>query len=183
MSCAFTAAIMLAAPKKTSPFLASANPSFLWNEIVRWSFEACILRRQGQESKVTELLQERLPSLIRAWSARSGLTAIACKERLRGLFGRVQESVELGFLQQRLIVDEICTRMAFQPVAARLPRATGSVGLRRQVPFGNIPDMLDALAEAEFEAMGEAVLPVRRAVLPPEDLFVEEPAAQVALSA
>jgi hypothetical protein len=174
---------MLAAPKKPSAFLASANPSFLWNEIVRWSFEACILRRQGQESKVTELLQERLPSLIRAWSTRSGLSAAACQQRLRGLFGRVQESVELGFLQQRLIVDEICTRMAFQPVQNRLPRATGSVGLRRQVPFGNIPDMLDALAEAEYEAAGEAVLPVRRAVIPPQELFAEEPDAQVALIA
>jgi hypothetical protein len=174
---------MLAAPKKTSAFLASASPNFLWNEIVRWSFEACILRREGQESKVTELLKERLPSLIRAWSARSGLSSEACKERLRGLFGRVQESVELGFLQRRLIVDEICTRMAFQPSGAHLPQATGPVGLRREVPFGNIPDMLDALAEAEFEMKGEAVLPVRRAVTLPQDLFAGETTAQVALSA
>ena len=43
--------------------------------------------------------------------------------------------------------------------------------------------MLDALAEAEFEAMGEAVLPLRRAVTPSPELFAGEPDAQVALSA
>ena len=168
---------------KTSAFLASASPSFLWNEIVRWSYEACILRREGQEGRVKELLQERLPALIRAWSERSGLAPDANRMRLRGLFARIQESVELGFIQRRLIVDEICARMSHQPAKTRLPQASGPVGLRRRVPFGNIPDMLDALAQAEFESMGEAVLPVRRALTPPQNLFAREPAAQVALSA
>jgi hypothetical protein len=174
---------MLAAPKKTSAFLASASPSYLWNEIVRWSFEACILRREGQEARVTELLQDHLPSLIRAWSMRSGLSPQACKDRLRGLFGRVQESVELSFLQRRVIVDEICSRMAFQSSGARLPKATGAVGLHRRVSFDNVPDMLDALAEAEFEMKGEAVLPMRHAVMPQQETFAGESAAQVALSA
>jgi len=185
MSCAFTHPLM-SAPAKTSASLQSSNPRFLWNEIVRWSFEACILRKEGREERVTDLLQERLPSLIRAWSSRCGLPSAACKERLRSLFTRIQENVEIGFVQRRLIVEEICARFS-RPSArgesGHLPVVPGSIGLRRRVPIDNIPDMLDALAEAEFEAMGEAVLPLRRAVMTPvQDLFAEE-AAQVALSA
>jgi hypothetical protein len=43
--------------------------------------------------------------------------------------------------------------------------------------------MLDALAEAEFEMKGEAVLPMRHAVMPQQETFAGESAAQVALSA
>jgi hypothetical protein len=164
----------------------SSNPRFLWNEIVRWTFEACILRKEGKEDKVAVLLQERLPSLIRAWSARSGLAPAACKEQLRSLFNRVQENVELGFIQRRLIVDEVCARLAERLPAASATRAAlaaGPVGLRRRVTFDNIPDMLDALAEAEFEAVGEKILPVRSTFAPTARQFAEESAPQVALSA
>jgi hypothetical protein len=165
----------------------TADARYLWNEIVRWTFEACILRKQGSERKVAELLQERLPVLIRAWSKRCGNTPDACKQQLRSLFSRAQESVEIGFIQRRLIVEEVCARLgqAPQAVAARL--GSTSVQLRRRVPIGNVSDMLDALAEAEFEMMGEAVLPVRSAIAAssaegaPE--FAGETAAQMALCA
>jgi hypothetical protein len=187
MACAVLLRTRMSAAVKTSASVSSSNPRFLWNEIVRWSFEACILRKEGREERVTELLQDRLPSLIRAWSSHCGLSAPACKEQLRSLFVRVQENVEIGFVQRRLIVEEICARFsgpAPRADARPAPAPSGSVGLRRRVPFGNIPDMLDALADAEFEAMGEAVLPLRRAVLlPSPDPFSEESAAQVALSA
>ncbi|HVW20498.1 MAG TPA: hypothetical protein VHC86_04725 [Opitutaceae bacterium] len=163
----------------------ASNPRFLWNEIVRWTFEACILRKEGKEDKVAFLLQERLPSLIRSWSARSGLKPDACREQLRSLFNRVQESVELGFIQRRLIVDEVCARLAGRLPGSGVskPAPAASVGLRRRVPFDNVPDMLDALAEAEFEAEGERILPVRSALAPTARIFAGEPVPQVALSA
>ncbi len=168
----------------TSASVQSSNPRFLWNEIVRWTFEACILRKEGKEGAVAVLLQERLPALIRTWSSRCGLAPAACKEQLTSLFSRVQESVELGFMQRRLIVEEICARFAQQPSGSRLPDVSGAVGLRRRVPIGDVSDMLDALAEAEFETMGEAILPVRRATMVPPSLYAEEPAdTRMALSA
>jgi hypothetical protein len=174
-------------PSQTDNFISiaqSADPHYLWNEIVRWTFEACILRKEGRERKVAELLQERLPALIRSWSSRCGLPPEACKQQLRSLFTRAQESVELGFIQRRLIVDEVCARLGRDPqaVATRLG-ATSAVQLRRRVPIGDVSEMLDALAEAEFEMMGDAVLPVRTAISPSPRHFAEEPAASVALCA
>jgi hypothetical protein len=168
---------------ETAASIRSSNPRFLWNEIVRWTFEVCILRKEGQEGKVAVLLRERLPALIRAWSSRSGLSSAVCQERLRSLFSRTQESVELGFMQQRMIVGEICARFSQQPALARLPGASGPIGLRREVPIDDVAAMLDALGEAEFERMGEAILPVRRATMLPGELFSEAPAAEAVLSA
>jgi hypothetical protein len=169
----------MSAAAETSASVQSSNPRFLWNEIVRWTFEVCILRKEGREGKVAVLLQERLPALIRAWSSRSGQPAAACQQQLRGLFGRVQESVELGFMQQRMIVGEICARFAEKPAFARLPGVSGAVALRREIPIDDVSAMLDALGEAEFERMGESILPVRRATMMPRDLFAEEPAEAV----
>ncbi len=163
----------------------TANPRYLWNEIVRWTFEACILRKEGREAKVAPLLQERLPELIRAWSSRCGLPAAACREQLTSLFSRVQESVELGFMQQRMIVNEVCARLGEQPKGARWPIPAQALGLRREVAIDNVSDMLDALGEAEFESMGEAILPVRRATQLPRELFAPEAepsAAEAALA-
>jgi hypothetical protein len=168
------------AAAETAASVQSSNPRFLWNEIVRWTFELCILRKEGREGKVTVLLQERLPALIRAWSLRSGLPTATCQKQLRDLFARVQESVELGFMQQRMIVGEICARFAQQPSLASLPGVSGPMGLRREVPIDDVSAMLDALGEAEFERMGESILPVRRATMLPRDLFAQEPAALTA---
>jgi len=165
------------ATTETSACVQSSNPRFLWNEIVRWTFELCILRKEGREGKVAVILQERLPALIRAWSSRSGLPAAKCQERLCSLFGRVQESVEVGFMQQRMIVGEICARFAQLPSAASWRTGSGAVGLRREIPIDDVSAMLDALGEAEFETMGEAILPVRQATMMPRKLFAEEAAA------
>jgi hypothetical protein len=170
----------------TSSVVPSASPRYLWNEIVRWTFEACILRKEGRESEVKVLLHERLPALIRAWSERSGQPAEASREQLRSLFSRAQESVELGSIQRRFIVEEVCARLARKGGAASAIRTVAgspSLQLRRRVPIDDIPAMLDALAEAEFESMGESVLPLRRSVAPPADLILSDEPAQVALSA
>ena len=171
-------------PTTTPASMQTASPRYLWNEIVRWTFEACILRKEGREAKVAPLLQERLPELIRAWSSRCGLPAAACREQMSSLFCRVQESVELGFMQQRMIVNEVCARLGESPAGGRRPLPAQALGLRREVAIDNVADMLDALGEAEFESMGEAILPVRRATLLPRDLFVaeSEPAAVAVLA-
>jgi hypothetical protein len=174
-------------------FATSAEPRLLWNEIVRWTFEACILRREGDETKVTELLHDRLPTLIHAWSRGCGQSADACKQQLRALFSRAQESVEIGFIHRRLIVKEVCSRLG---AGARVPnpgdqaspregRPTEPAGvhLRRRIPLDDVPKMLDALAEAEAEAFGESILPIRRSVAPTVTHFAEVPPAQLALSA
>lgn len=161
----------------------TADPRYLWKEIVRWTFEACILRREGREDRVSETLQDILPPLIKAWSRRSGFAPETCKRQLRSLFDRVQEQVELSFIQRRLIVEEVCARLAGTPEANRIKAETGPLKLRRHVPIGNVADMIDALAEAEFETMGDAILPVRRAVATTPEFFAEEPAVQPALCA
>ena len=163
---------------------ADTDPRFLWNQIVRWTFEACILRKEGREAEVCELLQARLPGLIRAWSSRSGLHAEESKRQLKSLFQRAQETVEYGTVQRRMIVEEVCSRLskAGASATARLD-PKGPVQLRRRVPIGNIPDMLDALAEAESEALADAVLPLRSAVAPAPNPFSEEPSAQATLCA
>lgn len=153
---------------------ASASPHFLWNEIVRWTLEACILRKEGREGAVQELLRERLPALIRAWAGRCGKPAETCRERLRDLFARVQESVEEGFIQRRLIVEEVCARLGQPATAGAAPSVRApALGLRRRISIDDIPGMLDALAEAEFESLGEAVLPIRSAMAAPRAAFVE----------
>jgi hypothetical protein len=163
----------------------SASPRFLWNEIVRWTFEACVRRREGREAEVRGLLHERLPALIRAWSARSGLSGDGCREQLRSLFARAQECVELGSIQRRLIVEEVCSRLGPAAVrsATRPAAGEGGLRLRRRVPIDDIPAMLDALAEAEFESLGESVLPLRSVLTPPRELFAAETAVPAALSA
>ena len=171
----------------------SADPKLLWNEIVRWTFEVCILRREGNEEAVTPLLRDRLPPLIQAWSRRCGHSADRCQQELRALFARVQESVEHGFIHRRLIVQEVCSRLAgpggavalavhSADSAARKPRPAG-IHLRRRIPLDDVPEMLDALAEAELADFGESILPVRTAVIPPASLFAGESTRQIALSA
>jgi hypothetical protein len=171
----------------------SADPKFLWNEIVRWTFEVCILRREGHEDAVTPLLRDRLPPLIQAWSKRCGHSADRCQQELRALFARVQESVEVGFIHRRLIVQEVCSRLAgpggvaalavHSAVSDRTKAKPAGIHLRRRIPLDDVPEMLDALAEAEVADFGEKILPVRSAVIPPLPEFAGESTSQVALTA
>jgi hypothetical protein len=166
------------------PAAGSAKPQFLWNEIVRWTLEACILRKEGREAQVSELLQDRLPGLIRNWSGACGLPTETCKQNLRALFRRIQESVETGYIHRRLIVAEVCANLATQPAGPSIPAGErGPVRLRRRVPIDDVSGMLDAVAEAELETRAEAILPMRRAALAMTSLFSGEPASLAVLTA
>lgn len=167
---------------------------FLWDEIVRGTIEACILRKEGREREVAVLLQDRLPELIRAWSSRCGLAAETCRENLRALFRRVQEGVEMGYIQRRLIVEEICSRL--RPAAEESAEAGGAsqatvtlrteagpVWLRQRVAIDDVPGMLDALAEAEIETRNEAILPLRVAAPALINLYTGEDSSPAVLTA
>ena len=166
------------------PAAGSVQPQFLWNEIVRWTLEACILRKEGREAQVAELLQDRLPGLIRTWSGSCGLPTETCKQNLRALFRRIQDSIETGYVHRRLIVAEVCANLATQPASpgAAAPER-GPVRLRRRVPIDDVSGMLDAVAEAELETRAEAILPMRRAALAMTNLFSGEPASLAILTA
>lgn len=181
-------------PPKTA---ALTQNHFLWDEIVRGTIEACILRKEGREREVAVLLQDRLPELIRAWSSRCGLAAETCRENLRALFRRVQEGVEMGYIQRRLIVEEVCARL--RPAAQDSAEAgrqaqgqatvtlrtaeAGPVWLRQRVAIDDVPGMLDALAEAEIETRNEAILPLRVAAPALINLFTGEDSSPAVLTA
>jgi len=179
MSSALTTPAFAAAPVSTA-----AKPQVLWNEIVRWTLEACILRKEGRETQVASLLQDRLPGLIRNWSSVCGLPSETCKQNLRALFRRIQESVETGYIHRRMIVEEVCARLTAQPAVAHARSAeVGPVRLRRRIPIDDVPGMLDAVAEAEVETRSEAVLPMRQAAASMLHLFSGESASPAVLTA
>ena len=142
------------------------DTSELWSDIVRWTLEACVQRRQGHEQTARTILAERLPALIQTWSAACSLSVEARKHQLRQLFTQAQTAVETGWFQRQLIVDELARRLGVdQPAPAATPlRPAGTVQLRRRIPIADIPAMLDSLAEAEDESRREAVLPARAVV-------------------
>jgi hypothetical protein len=140
-----------------------------WTDIVRWTLEACVQRREGREQSARTILSERLPALIQDWSAVCRLPVEAQKQQLRHLFNQAQTAVETGWFQRRLIVDEIARRLGAAAPAtapsATTPASTGPVQLRRRIPIDDIPAMLDGLADAEDESRRAALLP-GRAVVP-----------------
>ena len=146
------------------------DASQLWEEIVRWTLEACVQRHEGREQFARSLLSDRLPPLIQSWSACSPLPVAERRSRLRQLFDQAQNAVAVGHLQRRLIIDELTRRLGGPlpaPAASgpAFPASSRAVQLKRRVPFGDIPSMLEALAESEEELRAETVLPVR-SVLP-----------------
>lgn len=165
------------APASSAPVVGSAAARDSWAEIEHWTLEACVLRAEGREPEAVRVLQERIPDLIRAWSACCGLPRAEVQERLRRMFADTQDLVARGIAQRRIITAELLAarerpdRSAgvgagvgsgsmFPPAAGG---ASGPVGLRRAVPFGDISGMLDGLAEAEREARREAIWPLRSA--------------------
>ncbi len=152
------------------PPVAAQDPAQLWEEIVRWTLEACVQRHEGREQFARSLLSERLPPLIQAWSVHSPLPVAERRQRLRELFDRAQSAVTVGRLQRQLIVDELTRRLAapgpsLPSAPAPAPVRPRIVQLKRRIPFGDIPSMLTALAETEEELRTETVLPLR-SVLP-----------------
>ena len=151
-------------PSVATPPVVAKDPSQLWEEIVRWTLEACVQRHEGREQFARSLLSDRLPPLIQAWSASSPLPVEERRLRLRQLFDQAQNAVVLGRLQRQLIIDELTRRLGTPIPAAPAPRAGGApriVQLKRRIPFGDIPSMLEALAESEEELRAETVLPIR----------------------
>ena len=172
------------APASSAPVVGSAAARDSWAEIEHWTLEACVLRAEGRESEAVRVLQERIPDLIRAWSACCGLPRAEVQERLRRMFADTQDLVARGIAQRRIITAELLAARerpdrsvgagtgagafsasgsgsAFSQTAAA--GSSGPVGLRRAVPFGDISGMLDGLAEAEREARREAIWPLRSA--------------------
>ena len=168
----------------TSPSVATASPAAAgsaaardrWAEIEHWTLEACVLRAEGREGDAVRVLQERIPDLIRAWSACCGLPRGEVQERLRRMFSDTQDLVARGIAQRRIITAELLAARgsggapgsaggAVSPAvaAAVAGGATVPVGLRRAVPFGDVAGMLDGLAEAEREARRETLWPLRSA--------------------
>lgn len=153
----------------SSPVRASG----LWQQIVEITREACVLRQEERESEAVVLLQQKLPPIIRSWSASCGAPADTCRQRLRELFASEQEQMRAALMQRRLIVDEVVSRLQVRAAATNattsasavvLTDATRPVQLRRRIPFNDVEGMLDALQEAERGAVTEAILPVRRAL-------------------
>ena len=118
----------------------------LWKQIEEGVRESCMMRCEGREAEAIALLQDTLPPLIREWSATCGSSADVCRDVLRQLFARAQEQVSAAMLSRRLVLASIRT----DNVRAG---TTSSLYLQRRIPIGNVPDMLDALEEAERTAV------------------------------
>lgn len=138
------------------------------------------MRKEGREGAVKELLDRRLPGLIKAWSSCSGQSPDVCRDRLKALFERIQESVEVAWVQRRMIVDEVTSLLhrprpgAFDSVPGLRHASSAAVGLRRRVPIADIPGMLDALAEVESQRRGESEALLNAAPSVPQDLLDED---------
>jgi hypothetical protein len=129
----------------SAPILAvssARNPVSIWKQIEQGVRESCVMRCEGREAEAAVMLQETLPALIREWSATCGSPAEVCRNELRELFARAQEQVAAAMLSRRLVLASIRT----DNIRAG---ASGTLYLRRRVPIDDVPDMLDALDEAE----------------------------------
>lgn len=156
----FGSAVQATAPRANSSAVAS------WAEIERWTLEACLLRAEGREPEAVGVLEQKLPPLIRDWSAGCGLARPVAQERLRELFRSTQELVARGVVQRRLITAELMARGGAEACTrgARREATPGeALGLRHRVPISDVAGMLDGLAEAEREARRERLWPLRSA--------------------
>jgi hypothetical protein len=129
-----------------------------WLALMRTTYKACLLRKDGREIEAAQLLGGELPEMIRKWSSRSGLSAAQCKDRLRSLFARAQEQIELSVLQRPSLIMEVCDRISAHgnpgdespaPTGATATAVVRSIHLRQRIPIGDVSEMLDAIAEAE----------------------------------
>ena len=143
---------------ESSPY--SAPTDARWSEIERWTLEACVLRAEGREDDAGRLLKERMPALIRDWSAHCGLARTVVQDRLRWMFAETQTFVARGLAQRRLITSELIARDR-GAAAGGIASPKGVFGLRRHVPVSDVVGMLDGLIEAEYEARREAIWPIR----------------------
>lgn len=142
---------------------ASLGAAEIWAEIVARTLDACTLRREGRQQAAQTILNEQLPGLIQKWSRCCGIDNERQRQQLRQLFSQAQHAVASGWMQRKLIVEELLQRSGRatpRPAAV----ASGPLHLRRRVPFGDVAGMLDGLAEAEAESRLDSVLPARSVV-------------------
>lgn len=151
-----------------SPTAATPARPALWDEIVGITREACLLRQEGREKEAVALLQQTLPPVIRQWSNTCGQTPEHCREELRSLFAREQQTARAVTLQRRRIVEEVCARLQAHPrTSDAMERRTGTkvaatpIQLQRRVPIDDVVGMLDALQQVEHTVMDEAIVPLR----------------------
>lgn len=117
-----------------------------WRRIDALVSEACVLRAEGREPEAIAIVQQTLPPLIAQWARGSGLAGEKCQQVLRELFARVQQQVATAAICKRLVLQSI------DPTATRPDDGNGPLQIRRRVPLGDIPAMLDALDEGERSA-------------------------------
>ncbi|MBI3884219.1 MAG: hypothetical protein HY302_00575 [Opitutae bacterium] len=117
------------------------DPPALWRQIESDVRESCVLRCEGRNADAVVLLHEKLPPLIREWSAASGWPAGHCRDALRQLFAKAQEQVANAVLARRLVLSSL---------PAGLPQA--GLQLSQRIPLTDINGMLDALGDAERSA-------------------------------
>lgn len=114
----------------------------VWRLIESGLRESCVLRAEGREVEALVILQQRLPALIREWSAGCGRSTESCRSALRELFTRAQAQVAAAVLTRRLVLSSL---QADLPLRGTLP----GVHLNQRIPLTDINGMLDALHAAE----------------------------------
>jgi hypothetical protein len=144
-----------------APQLAPANSSAnaLWVEIEKWTLEACVLRAEGRQTEGIQVLDKRLPELIRRWSASCGLAQTEIHLRLRQMFAETQRVIARGLAQRRIVTANLQPHRNASTTPSTV--SSGTFGLRERIPVSDIAGMLDGLAEAEREARREAIWPLR----------------------
>ncbi len=136
---------MLASPPSAPLAASTARSAELWRAIEDNVREACLLRAEDREAEAILILQETLPPLIGDWSRTAGLDVPAAQQALREMFARVQQQVANAALCRRLVLRSLGQSAAPVP----LPAPAATFQLRRRVPLGDVPGMLDALGETE----------------------------------
>ncbi len=136
---------MLASTSSASVAAPASRSAELWRAIEDNVREACLLRAEDREAEAILILQETLPPLIGDWSRTAGLDVPAAQQALREMFARVQQQVANAALCRRLVLRSLGQTAA--PGTVPAPAATFQ--LRRRVPIGDVPGMLDALGETE----------------------------------
>jgi hypothetical protein len=118
------------------------DPAAVWRMIESDLRESCVMRCEGRNAEAQVILRDRLPSLIREWSAGSGRSPESCRSILRELFTKAQEQVAAAMLTRRLVLSSM---------QVALPRNGVPAGLRisQRIPISDINGMLDALLESE----------------------------------
>lgn len=103
-----------------------------WEELVAEFQRFCVLRSQGEETASRQVLNERVPSKIAAWSRSSGAPAAEKRAVLTRMFKLQQQRVE-----DLLLLSEFSTRRWQEEV---LPMVRDSIGWAVRRALSDDPD-------------------------------------------